>query len=161
VRRLPARKTLVLIAGLLLVVLLGAAWAGTHGRWLDPDARLVDGTWIGGPIDCPPEVDRCARMRSAALSALTDAERSRVASVVRVALPTQWQDYLGGRRTAWTRAGIVVFVAALVTLDDGQQRVVGLGCASDMTHCNPSPPTWWRDGGAPPWLPFGLDANRG
>ena len=65
VRRLSARKAVVLLAGLLLVLLV-AAWAGTHGRWLDPDARLVDGTWIGGPVACPQEVDPCAVMRTAA-----------------------------------------------------------------------------------------------
>ena len=93
--------------------------------------------------------------------ALTDAERSRVVSVERVALPSQFASFLGDRRMARDGGGIVVFVAALVTLDDGQQRVVGLACARGETswHCPPTQLTWWRDGEAPP--PFGPDAARG
>ena len=143
----PRARALGLL-GLWLGVMIVAGCGGgvVHGQWTDPGVRLVDGTWIGLETTCPPG-DTCAPVTDAARAGLSDAERSQVVRVARVALPTHFVTDGGESRTASRGFGIVRWAAALVTLADGRQRVVGLSCSS---KCTPMALPDWQDGSAPP-----------
>lgn len=151
-------------AQILLGLMLGAIVAGCggadHGHWTDPGARLVDGIWIGPQIACPPARDECGVISSGARAALSDAEWSKVVQVEWVELPTHFVTDGGGARIAGLGHGIETWVAALVTLDGGHERAVGLSCyfpydpsgglAVSAAHCTPAKLVDWQDGAVPP-----------
>jgi hypothetical protein len=143
--------------------MLGAILAGcggvAHGHWTDPGARLVDGIWIGPQIACPPVRDECAVIANGAQVALLDADRSQVVQVAWVSLPSHFVTDGGEHRTPMPGLGLVTWVAALVTLKDGSERAVGLGCQLEYaqsggfdgaaSECHPAMLTDWQDGAVP------------
>jgi hypothetical protein len=139
------------LLGLWLGVVV-AACGGAHGHWADPDVRLVDGMWTGRQIACPPARDECATISSGAQAGLSDTERSLVAKIVWVALPTQFVTDAGEPRTPRSHVALATWVAALVTMKDGRERVVGLACEfwRVPARCDPSTLADWRDGAIPP-----------
>ena len=157
---MPARALL----GLMLGAIVAGCGGGAHGHWTDPGARLVDGIWIGPQIACPPARDECGVISSGARAALSEAERSQVVQVEWVSLPTHFVTAGGGQRTPQSLSGLVTWVAALVTLRDGGERAVGLGCHLEYaqsggfdglaSECHPATLTDWQDGAVPPNLPL-------
>jgi hypothetical protein len=157
---MPARALL----GLMLGAIVAGCGGGAHGHWTDPGARLVDGIWIGPQIACPPARDECGVISSGARAALSDAERSQVAEVEWVSLPTHFVTDGGEQRTPRSQFGLVTWVAALVTLRDGGERAVGLGCQLEYaqsggfdglaSECHPATLADWQDGAVPPNLPL-------
>jgi hypothetical protein len=157
---MPARALL----GLTLGSILAGCGGGAHGHWTDPGARLVDGIWIGPQIACPPARDECGVISRGAQVALSDAERSQVVQVAWVSLPSHFVTDAGEQRTPQPYFGLVTWVAALVTLKDGGERAVGLGCEfrhaqsggfDDLdSECHPATLTDWQDGAVPPNLPL-------
>jgi hypothetical protein len=157
---MPARALL----GLLLGAIVAGCGGSSHGHWTDPDARLVDGIWIGPQTACPPARDECGVISTGARAALSDAERSKVVAVQWVELPTHFVTDAGEQRTARLGYGIETWTAALVTLDGGHERVVGLSCyfpyntTSDLelslATCTPAKLADWQDGAVPPNLPL-------
>jgi hypothetical protein len=143
--------------------MLGAIVAGcggaAHGHWTDPGARLADGIWIGPQIAYPPARDECAVISRGAQVALSDAERSQVTQVEWVSLPSHFVTDGGEQRTPRSMFGLVTWVAALVTLRDGGERAVGLGCQLEYaqsggfdglaSECQPATLTDWQDGAVP------------
>ena len=124
--RRRARGLLGLWLGAMLVA--GCGGGGAHGHWTDPDARLVDGVWIGSPIACPPVRDECAPIEDSARGGLSDADAARVARITWVSLPTRFVTDEGQTVMPGRHVGIWTWAAALVTLDDGAERVVGMLC---------------------------------
>jgi hypothetical protein len=151
---MPAPALLGLMLGALV-----AGCGGSHGHWTDPGVRLVDGTWIGPQLACPPARDECGAISSGARAALSDAVREQVAQVAWVSLPTHFVTAAGEERTAHLGYGIETWTAALVTLDDRRERVVGLRCYFPYTTdggidlsvatCTPAELTDWQDGAVP------------
>jgi hypothetical protein len=94
-----------------------------------------------------------------AQAALSDAERSQVAQVEWVSLPSHFVTDAGEQRTPRPGFGLVTWVATLVKLRDGGERAVGLGC--ELRHaqsggfdglaseCHPATLTDWQDGAVP------------
>jgi hypothetical protein len=121
--------------------------------------------WIGPQVGCPPARGECPAITGGALEGITDAERSRVAQVVMVQLPTHFVTAGGQPRSPRLHEGIGEFAAALVTLDDGSQRAVGLECLfpynpdgtvqASRAHCGPARLRDWQDGAVPPSFPPG------
>jgi len=158
---MPARALL----GLMLGAIVAGCGGGAHGHWTDPGARLVDGIWIGPQIACPPARDECGVISSGARAALSDTERSQVAQVAWVSLPSHFVTDGGEQRTPRPRFGLVTWVAALVMLKDGGERAVGLGCElryaqsggfDDLdSTCRPTTLADWQDGAVPPSFPPG------
>lgn len=156
---MPARGLL----GLMLGVIVAGCGGGAHGHWADPGARLVDGIWIGRQIACPPARDECGVISSGARAALSDAERSKVVQVEWVSLPSHFVTDGGEQRTPRLTYGIDTWVAALVTLDDGRERAVGLSCYFPYTtsgglvlsaaKCTPAKLADWQDGAVPAGVP--------
>ena len=152
---MPARALL----GLVLGAILAGCGGGAHGHWTDPGARLIDGIWIGPQIACPPARDECGVISSGARAALSDAERSQVVQVAWVSLPSHFVTDGGEQRTPQSLSGLVTWVAALVTLRDGGERAVGLGCQLEYaqsggfdglaSECHPATLTDWQDGAVP------------
>jgi hypothetical protein len=101
---------------------------------------------------------------SGARAALSDTERSQVAQVAWVSLPSHFVTDGGEQRTPRPRFGLVTWVAALVTLRDGGERAVGLGCELRYaqsggfdglaSECRPATLADWQDGAVPPNLPL-------
>jgi len=70
----------------------------------------------------------------------------------------------GEQRIPRPHFGLVTWVAALVTLRDGGEQAVGLGCQSEYaqsggfdshaSECHPATLTDWQDGAVPPNLPL-------
>jgi hypothetical protein len=157
---MPARALL----GLMLGAIVAGCGGGAHGHWTDPGARLVDGIWIGPQIACPPACDECGVISSGARAALSDTERSQVVQVGWVSLPTHFVTDGGEQRTPRPHFGLVTWVAGLVTLRDGGERVVGLGCQLEYaqsggfddhaSECHPTTLIDWQDGAVPPNLPL-------
>lgn len=140
----PRARALGLLRIWLGVVVAGCgSGGGTHGHWTDPGARLIDGMWIGPQTTCPPG-GSCAPITDAARAGLSDTERSQVVRIARVALPTHFMTDEGEPRAPSPGVGIVRWAAALVTLADGRQRVVGLGCWAEK--CEPMSLPDWQDG---------------
>lgn len=152
---MPARALL----GLMLGAIVAGCGGGAHGHWTDPGARLVDGIWIGPQIACPPARDECEVISSGARAALLDAERSQVVQVEWVSLPSHIVTDGGEPRTPQPGFGLVKWVAALVTLRDGGERAIGLGCELRYaqsggfdglaSECHPATLTDWQDGAVP------------
>jgi hypothetical protein len=152
---MPARALL----GLMLGAIVAGCGGGAHGHWTDRGARLVDGIWIGPQIACPPARDECGVISSGARAALSDAERSQVVQVAWVSLPSHFVTDGGEQRTPQSLSGLVTWVAALVTLRDGGERAVGLGCQLEYaqsggfdglaSECHPATLTDWQDGAVP------------
>jgi hypothetical protein len=150
------------LLGLVLGAILAGCGGGAHGHWTDPGARLVDDIWIGPQIACPPPRDECGVISSGARAALSEAERSQVVQVEWVSLPTHFVTDGGEQRTPQSHFGLVTWVAALVTLRDGGERAVGLGCEFRYaqgggfdglaSECHPATLTDWQDGAVPPNL---------
>ena len=111
-----------------VMIVAGCGGGGVHGHWADPDARLVDDVWIGSQIGCPPARDECAAIEDGARAGLSDADAGRVARIAWVALPTRFVTDGGETLAPRRHVGIATWAAALVTLDDGAERVVGLLC---------------------------------
>jgi hypothetical protein len=163
VMSLRTRRSVVI--GLWLGALLGGCGGAPHGHWTDPGARLVDGMWIGPPITCPTARDECAVVASAAPEGLSAAERSQIVKIAEVEPPSHFETDGGEPRTPLGRIGIRTFAAALVTLDSGRERVVGLNCQfpygrdgqlrSSDAECMPMELVDWRDGAVPPSFPPG------
>ncbi len=82
------------------------------------------------------------------------ADAPHVTDIEWVALPTQFVTFGGESRTPHFFIGVEKRTAALVTLDDGRERVVGLLCAYDFSNCSRDELEEWRDGAVPragPW----------
>ena len=152
-------RTRLHLAVVLSVIALAGCGGGTHGHWTDPGARLVDGIWIGPQIACPPARDECGVISSGARAALSEADRSQVVQVEWVSLPSHFVTDAGEQRTPMLTFGIETRVAALVTLDGGRERTVGLSCyfpyytsgGLDLSaaNCTPATRTDWQDGAVP------------
>ncbi len=152
-----ARGLLGLWLGVMMVVACGGG--GAHGHWTDPDAHLVDGVWIGSPIACPPLSDECALIADSARAGLSDADAARVARITRVSLPTRFVTDGGKIFAPGPHYGIWTWAAALVTLDDGAERVVGMLCMFAYSgddgrliadaRCAQQPLPGWEDGSVP------------
>lgn len=148
------------LLGLMLGAIVAGCGGGDHGHWTDAGARLVDGIWIGPQIACPPARDECAVISNGAQAALSDAERSKVVAVEWVELPTHFVTDAGEPRTPRLNYGIETWVAALVTLDGGRERAVGLSCyfpyktsgglELSTAKCTPAKLADWQDGAVPP-----------
>lgn len=153
------------LLGLVLGAIVAGCGSGAHGHWTDPGARLVDGMWIGPQVACPPARDECAAITSGARAALPENERPQVVQVAWVGLPTHIVTDGGEPRTARLSYGIDTWEAALVTLDDGRERAVGLDCYFPYTtagllevsaaNCQPTTLADWQDGAVPPSFPLG------
>lgn len=159
-----ARMPALALLWLLLGALAGCGAGAGHGHWADPGVRLVDGIWIGPQVACPPAPGECETIASGARKALPAADRSRVAQIAWVSLPTHFVTDGGEQRTPRLGVGLSTWVAAMVTLEDGSTRVVGLGCTFLSTGgvfdyinsgCGPGELRDWRDGGVPPSYPPG------
>lgn len=144
---------------------MAACSFGGGAHWADPGARLVDGLWIGASILCPPGPSECTVVETAARKALPPEERMQVAQVERVSLPTHFVTAAAEPRTPRPGVGISQWEAVLVTLGDGSQRAVGLGCRlvydgsgafDDLdSECLPADLRDWQDGAEPPSFPPG------
>jgi hypothetical protein len=111
-----------------LLALLVVGCGGVRGQWEDPGARLVDGTWIGPNVGCPPARAECRAIEDAARAAVWTPDGPPIAGVAWVDLPRHFVTDTGERRTPRGRVGILTLTAALVTFADHSQRVVGLSC---------------------------------
>ncbi len=160
--RLPRQARGLL--GLLLGVIVAGCGGMPAGHWTDAGTRLVDGMWIGPQIGCPPARDECVAIAIGGQLGLPEAERSQVKQVAWVSLPTHFVTSGGEPRTPRVRWGIDTFEAALITLADGRQRVIGLGCMLGYTSnnvlsgdasCQPTTLTDWQDGAVPQSYPPG------
>ena len=152
------------LLGLWLGVIVAGCGAAPAGHWTDPGTRLVDGKWIGPQIGCPPARNECAVIAIGGQLGLPEAERSLVKQVAWVSLPTHFVTDAGEPRTPRINWGIDTFEAALITLSDGSQRVIRLGCMfgyasygvlSGDARCQPTTLTDWQDGAVPPSFPPG------
>lgn len=151
------------VVTLLLAVVAAGCGAPAVGHWTDPGVRLVDGVWIGPAMDCPTR-DECPMIARGAMAGLSDADRSQVAQVQWVSLPTSYVTANGEPRTPRPNVGVRTWAAALVTFGDGRERVVGLSCGFGRTSdgnlapnasCDPAELIDWKDGVAPPSYPPG------
>jgi hypothetical protein len=152
------------LLGLWLALVVAGCGSGPAGHWTDPGTRLVDGMWIGPQIGCPPTRDECVAIAIGGQLGLPVAERSQVKQVAWVSLPTHFVTNAGEPRTPRIQWGIDTLEAALVTLADGSQRVIGLGCVLPYTSngvltggasCQPFTLTDWQDGAVPKTYPPG------
>lgn len=150
------------LLGLWLGLVVAGCDSVSDGHWTDAGTHLVDGTWVGPQIGCPPGSNECAVIAVGAQRGLPEAERSQVTQVSWVSLPTHFVTNGGEPRTPRIRWGVETFEAALVTLADGRQRVIGLSCElsyvrigvlSGDSSCQPTTLTDWRDGAVPPSFP--------
>jgi len=152
------------LLGLCVGLVVAGCGSGPGGHWTDPGTRLVDGMWIGPRIGCPPARDECAAIAIGGKLGLPETERPLAKEVAWVALPTHFVTDGGEPRTPRLNWGIDTFEAALVTLSDGRQRVVGLSCMLGYTDngvlsgdasCQPTTLTDWQAGVVPPSFPPG------
>jgi hypothetical protein len=130
--------------------------------WQDPDAHLVDGTWIGTETPCAASTDglECRVVVDRALATLGADVRANVTKAAMAALPTRFVMATGETRMGHIGGGITVGRAVVVDVADGTRRVVGLVCylpyAGDsgglvlsMVDCTWNALDDWRDGNVP------------
>jgi len=112
-----------------------ASWVtAPRSRWVDPAAHVVDGYWFGAETVCPSHaVTGCAGIIETALAALKASEPG--VQIVRASSAEPASAFFDrdGQATILWESGCCSYAVAILELDDGTRRLIGVSCSPMST----------------------------